>query len=126
MKRVKIAIWVLIVAFFAILIYQNRQLFMAQNPLTLDLGFLKYQIPEMRILMLCFLFMLAGLLLGVYFLVVYTLKTKKLIKAANNRVDSQSQKIDELENELKRYRVEPPAAAAEATDADAKTVVINS
>jgi hypothetical protein len=126
MKKVKIAIWVLIAAFFAILIYQNKDLFMAQNTLTLDLAFLKYQIPEMRILMLCFLFLLVGLLFGVYFLVVYTLKTKKLIKAANTRITSQDQKIADLENELVRYRGQPPPVSTETAEADDKTVVINS
>ena len=125
MKKVKIAIWVVIVAFVVLLIYQNRTLFLAKNSLTFDLGFLTYQTAEMRIVMICFLFLLAGLLLGVYFLIVQTLKAKKLVKAANKRIETQDEKIASLETELKRYRGKPPAGPAESADADAKTVVIN-
>jgi uncharacterized integral membrane protein len=125
MKKVKIAIWVVIVGFVALLIYQNKALFLTGNTLRLNLGFVEYQTADMRILLLCFLFLLAGLLLGVYFLVVQTLKAKKLVKAANKRVETQKDQIASLESELKRYRGQPPPAAAESSDADAKTVVIN-
>jgi hypothetical protein len=126
MKKVKIGIWVVIVAFVFLLIYQNRTLFLAKNSLIFNLGFTAYHTPEMRIVLICFLFLLAGLLLGVYFLVVQTLKAKKLVKAANKRVESQNEKIESLETALKRHRFEAPAGAAESAHTDAKTVVISS
>ena len=64
MKKVKTGIWVLIVAFVAILIYQNQQFFMAGQSLRLNLLFTEYQSPEWKIVMICTGFFIAGLLLG--------------------------------------------------------------
>ena len=77
MKKVKTGIWVLIVAFVAILIYQNRQFFMAGQSLRLDLAFFEYQSPEWKIVMICTGFFVAGLILGMYLLIIYHLRLKR-------------------------------------------------
>jgi hypothetical protein len=77
MKKVKTGIWVLIVAFVAIFIYQNRQFFMAGQSLRLDLAFTEYQSPEWKIVMICAGFFVAGLILGIYLLIIYHLRSKR-------------------------------------------------
>jgi uncharacterized integral membrane protein len=131
MKKVKLAIWVVIIAFVAILIYQNQKLFLSAQSLRLNLLFAEYQSPEIKMVFLSFIFFVAGLLLGAYFILVYHLKIKKKVKALNNQVKSQGGQITTLENELKQFRPEPAPApnpieetVSEPED-DAKTVVIS-
>ena len=131
MKKVKLAIWVVIIAFVAILIYQNREFFLSVKSLKLDLLFAQYQSPEIKIVFLSFMFFIAGLLLGAYFILVYHLKIKKKAKALNAQVKSQADQITTLENELKQFRPEPaptPAPIEETVsepEDDTKTVVIS-
>jgi uncharacterized integral membrane protein len=134
-KKVKLAIWVVIIAFVVILIYQNREWFFSAQSLMLDLLFAQYQSPEIKIVFLSFMFFVAGLLLGAYFILVYHLKIKKKVKALNAQVKSQGDQITTFENELKQFRPEPepepepePAPAEETVsepEDDAKTVVIS-
>ena len=81
MKKVKTAIWVIIIGFVAILIFQNQEFFMAGQSLAFNLLFADYKTPEIKIVFLCFAFFVAGLLLGTYFILIYHLKTKKRLKA---------------------------------------------
>lgn len=131
MKKVKLAIWVVIIAFVAILIYQNQDFFLSVQSLRLNLLFAQYQSPEIKVVFLSFVLFVAGLLLGAYFILVYHLKIKKKVKALNAQVNSQGDQITTLENELKQFRPAPTPAPdpAEETvsepDADVKTVVIS-
>jgi|GEM_PF-1302963 len=132
-KKVKLAIWVVIIAFVVILIYQNQELFLSAQSLKLNLLFAQYQSSEIKIVFLSFMFFAAGLLLGAYFILVYHLKIKKKVKALNAQVKSQGDQITALENELKQFRPEPAPAPAPAPteesvsepDDDAKTIVIS-
>ena len=135
MKKVKLAIWVVIVAFVAIFFYQNREWFLSAQSIKLDLLFAQYQSSEIKIVILAFMFFVAGLLLGAYFILVYHLKIKKKVKTLSAQVKSQGDQITTLENELKHFRPEPAPApdpepnpieetVSEPED-DAKTVVIS-
>jgi len=129
MKKVKMAIWILIVVFVAILIYQNRGFFTATTQsLGIDLLVANYQTPEIRIVFICFAFMLAGVLLGLYFLLLYALKHKKKIKDLQSESQERLNRISELENELKSLKGPekgPELQPAPKTDPDAKTVVMD-
>jgi len=129
MKKVKLAIWVVIIAFVMILIYQNQELFLSAQSLKLDLLIAQYQSSEIKIVFLSFMFFAAGLLLGAYFILAYHLKIKKKVKALNAQVKSQVDQIIILENELKQSRPAPAPAPAEESisepDADTKSVVIS-
>lgn len=131
MKKVKLAIWVVIIAFVAILIYQNQDFFLSVQSLRLNLLFAQYQSPEIKIVFLSFMVFAAGLLLGAYFILVYHLRMKRKTKELNAQVNAQNERITSLENELKQFRPtpEPAPAPIEETvsepDDDAKTVVIS-
>jgi hypothetical protein len=118
MKKVKTGIWVAIVAFVAIFIYQNQQFFLAGQSLRFNLLLTKYQSPEWKIVMICTGFFTAGLMLGIYFLIIYHLRLKRKRKAQQ----VQAEKPDE------RAAVREPAAKIEPTapqGSDAETVVIS-
>ena len=108
MKKVKLVVWMLIIAFVAILIYQNRDFFWASKQgLAVDLAFAKYQIPEVEHLIIFGAFFAAGFLLGIYFLISRGLKKKKLVKALKAQVKEQTEKADALEEELRALRGDP-------------------
>ena len=126
MKKVKTAVWVLIIIFVVVLIYQNQQFFLlTKQSLSLNLIWVQYQTPELEIVYFCGIFFLAGLLLGFYFLTAYGFKTRKKTKALNNQVSEQTDKITSLEDELNTIKGPQTAEALPSADPDAKTVVIN-
>ena len=126
MKKVKTAVWVLIIIFVVVLIYQNQQFFLlTKQSLSLNLIWVQYQTPELEIVYFCGIFFLAGLLLGFYFLTAYGFKTRKKTKALNNQVSEQTDKITSLEDELNTIKRPQVAEALPTADPDAKTVVIN-
>lgn len=123
MKKVKMGIWVAIVAFTAIFIYQNQQFFLAGQSLRLNLLFAEYQSPEWKIVMICTGFFIAGLILGIYLLVLYHLRMKKKRKTQQRQTDKPDERIAAPESAAKP---EPPAKPERAIPqgSDAKTVVI--
>ena len=120
MKKVKTGIWVLIVAFVAILIYQNQQFFMAGQSLKLDLAFFEYQSPEWKIVMICTGFFIAGLILGMYLLIIYHLRLKRKRKEQQQQTpaDKPAEKIGTAEPAAKPVPNLPPGP-------DTETVVIS-
>lgn len=127
MKKVKTAVWVLIITFVIVLIYQNQEFFLkTKQSLNLNLIWVQYQTPELEIVYFSGIFFLAGLLLGFYFLTAYGFKTRKKTKALNVQVTEQTEKITSLESELDTIKGPPTAEALPNTDPDAQTVVINS
>ena len=117
MRKFKTAIWVIIIAFIAILILQNQGFFMAGQSLTFNLLFADYKTPEIKIIFLCFAFFVAGLLLGTYFILIYHLKTKRKFKAL--KAGDVSSNVPTATGEG-----EPAPITSTDSDVDAKTVVI--
>ncbi len=108
MKKVKLVVWMLIIAFLAIVIYQNRGFFWdTKQSLAVDLAFAKYQFPEVEHLIIFGAFFVAGFLLGIYFLISRGLKKKKLVKSLKAQVKEQTEKADALEEELRALRGDP-------------------
>ncbi len=108
MKKVKLVVWMLIIAFVAVVIYQNKGFFWdTKQSLAVDLAFAKYQIPEVEHLIIFGAFFAAGFLLGIYFLIGRGLKKKKLVKALKTQVKEQTEKADALEEELRALRGDP-------------------
>ena len=108
MKKVKLVVWMLIVALVAVVIYQNKGFFWdTKQSLAVDLTFAKYQVPEVQLLIIFGAFFAAGLLLGIYFLMVRGLKKKKKVKTLKAQVKEQTEKATVLEEELRALRGDP-------------------
>ena len=45
MKKVKIAFWIVVFGFVGLVIFQNKEFFMNERSLMIDLGFFKYETP---------------------------------------------------------------------------------
>lgn len=127
MKKVKIAIWVIIVGFVAILIYQNREFFVGTRQiLSLNLLIDVYKTPELHIVYICFAFFGAGLLLGLYFLLLNHLRLKKSIKSLNATIKSQQDKLADLPSPQPIEPVKSVEASASDSAQEDKTVVLES
>jgi len=118
MRKVKMAIWLVIIALIAILIYQNQAFFLSNTSLGLDLIFVDYKTPEIKIVFVCFAFLAAGLLLGEYFDLIHQLKNKKKIKVLNAQIGSQA-------GQVPVGPVGETPQTGPTADTDAKTVVIS-
>ncbi len=117
MKKLKIALWAALLGFIFLIVYQNRTFFLAKQSLGINLLVAEYRTPETYNLALFFICFIAGLLLGSYFILLNRLKYNKKIKMLNANKDSHQAEITALQKELETLR-------GEASDIDAKTVVI--
>ena len=125
MKKVKTAIWAIIIAFVVILVVQNKDFFLSKHLFKLDFFVYKPNIPEFEIIWMFLAFFVAGLLLGTYFLVTDHFRLSKKVKGLNTQVGSQLQEITKLENQMKNAPGNAAATAGDSADPTAKTVVIN-
>ncbi len=117
MKKLKIALWAALLGFIFLIVYQNNTFFLGKQSLGINLLVADYRTPEIYILALFFICFIAGLLLGSYFVLLDWLKFNKKIKMLNANKDSHQAEITALQKELETLR-------GEASDIDAKTVVI--
>ena len=120
-KRVKIGIWVLIVVFAFMLIYQNQQFFLAGQSLRLNLLFAEYQSPEWKIVMICTGFFAAGLIFGIYILIAYQLRMKRKRKAQQ----VQPEKPAKADERIAAPEPAPKPAPAMPRGSNSETVIIS-
>lgn len=123
MKKVKIALFVVLLIAIGGVVYQNLPFFSAKHVLALNLKFWGYATPEIPngfFLLACFL---VGFLAAYIGGLMAKFKSNKMIKELNAVIDSQQEKISTLRGEmdiLKRRPVhaepapEAPAAPEEA------------
>ncbi|MBW2590389.1 MAG: hypothetical protein JRD71_06675 [Deltaproteobacteria bacterium] len=103
-KRVKIGIWVIIIGFLALMVYQNQNFFLAKQSLGLNLYFKSYSLPEVVNVFLFFICFLVGLLFAAYFLFFDRFKLKKINKTLNTTINTHLEKISSLEKELETLK----------------------
>ena len=103
-KRVKIGIWVIIIGFLALMVFQNQNFFLARQSLGLNLYFKNYSLPEIVNIFLFFICFLAGLLFATYFLIFDRIKLKKTNKTLNTTINTHLEKISSLEKELETLK----------------------
>jgi len=105
MKKIKLVVWMLIVVFVVVVIYQNKDFFWeTKKSLTINLPLIPPQyktLPEVELLIIFGIFFAVGLLLGIYLMFGRGLKKKKTIKALKTQVKEESEKAVGLEKELR-------------------------
>jgi hypothetical protein len=119
MKKLKITIWVVLLGFVVIMVFQNQDFFLGKQSLRINLLVTNYRTPEIYNLVLSFVCFIGGLLLGSYFILLDRLKFNKKIKMLKTKNDSHLAEITALQKELDSLRGGTP-------EPDSKTVVINS
>jgi exosortase/archaeosortase len=100
MKKIKIARWVIIIGFLALVMFQNKGFFMAKQGFGINLYFTSYEIPEVYNAILFFVFFAAGLLVAYIFSLFSKFKSNKTIKDLKSSMTSSMQQMSVLKQEL--------------------------
>ncbi len=100
MKRVKIAFWIIVIGFIALVVFQNKFFFMAKQSLAINLWIKKYNTPEIANAIFFLVCFFAGLLAAYFASLSGRFKSKKTIKNLKTSLDSQSEIISELKEEV--------------------------
>jgi len=100
MKKAKIVLWLIILGFFGLLLFQNQMLFFDRQGLGIDLYIIdKIDIPEQFLAVFFLCFFISGLLIA-YFSGLYSkFKFNQTIKGLNHKISSFMETISKLEAE---------------------------
>jgi cell shape-determining protein MreC len=118
MKKIKIVLAILILAFIITVIIQNQGFFLSKQTIGLHLGVVDpYTSPEVYVAVIFVACFLAGLLIAYMFGLFEQFRKNKALKQLNATVDSQQKEISSLKMELEAAKAaltmtpgeEPPA-----------------
>lgn len=115
MKKAKIAFWLIIFGFIALLTYQNWEFFMSKHGLRIDLMIVSYQTPEIQNTILFLIFFFAGLLIAYFFSLFARFKSKKAIKNLTASLEMNQQMIEELKKKIQTLEDRAPSDSAPET-----------
>ena len=121
MKNVKIAFWVILFAFIGLVLFQNRDFYMSQHSLGIDLMFFQYQTPEVPNAILFLAFFFAGLIIAYFFSLLERFNSRKTIKSLTESLRASEKMLDALKAEndgLKGVKEELPSAPEESPQED--------
>ncbi len=122
MKKVKIAIWLIILVFAGVFIYQNNDFFMAKQSLRLNLVIIEpVHTPELHNVILFLVFFLTGFLIAYFISLSDRFKSKKTIKSLNADTASQRDELEALKRELELVRGGSSGGGAEGDARSTKT-----
>jgi hypothetical protein len=112
MKKAKIAFWGILIAFIALLAYQNWDLFMSKHGLRVNLLFIDYRTPELQNAILFLIFFFAGLLISYFFSLLDRFKSSKIIKNLNASLDQNQKMLEALKIEIDALKTGSPSGPA--------------
>lgn len=118
MKKAKIAFWLILIAFLALLAYQNWDFFMSRHGLHINLFVVKYTTPKLQNAVLFLIFFFAGLLIAYFFTLFERFKSKKTIKSLNNSVELSQKMVEELQKEVSLLKGEAPKSTPPDIETD--------
>jgi len=119
MKKFKIVLWIIIVAFIALVFFQNKAFFTTKQSIFLNLYVTDpYQSPDIFIAVWFLAVLVAGLLIAYFFALVDKFRAVKLIKGSKAKTDAQEQLIAQLKQKLEIRDEYPPNEAID-------TMVVN-
>ncbi|MBR9987030.1 MAG: hypothetical protein KFF68_14090 [Desulfosarcina sp.] len=116
MKKVKIAFWLVVFGFVGLVIFQNKDFFMSESRLLIDLGFFYYETPLLANAVFFVAFFLLGILISYFLSLFKHFKDARTIKTFKAKETSLVEAVSSLEQQLSAQTgpAEPlPAAPAE-------------
>ncbi|MFH1981383.1 MAG: LapA family protein [Pseudomonadota bacterium] len=109
MKKFKIVIWLLIFGFIGLVIYQNKDFFLAKKVFHLDLIARSYVTPEIPVAAVFVGFFVVGLLVTYLFAVPGRMRANKTIRSLNETIRTQSNDLTMLKSEISALKtIAPP------------------
>ena len=119
MNKAKLIIWLLVLVFMGLVIYQNESHFLnAQESLRLNLGVVpEYHSPKLPMVFFYLVFFLYGLIVAYFFSLPERFRHRKAIKRLTIADTQREKAMAELKTELSRIKGEPlPPAQAGAPE----------
>jgi hypothetical protein len=109
MNKAKLIIWLLVLGFMGLVVYQNEGHFLnVQESLRLNLGvFPEYHSPQLPMVFFYLVFFLYGLLVAYCFGLPERFRNRKAIKRQTIAASQREKAMAELNTELSRIKGEP-------------------
>lgn len=119
MKKVKLAFWVIILALFGLLIYQNQTFFLTKHSLEIDLYFTAGRTIPVYNLVIVVAFFGFGLLIAYTSSLFERFRANKTIKELRGNVRSLQGTIDQMRQDVEALKAPAsPEAPSESNDDD--------
>jgi predicted membrane protein len=118
MKKVKIAFWIVVFGFIGLVIFQNKDFFMAESRLMIDLGFFYYETPFLANAIFFVAFFLVGILISYFFSLFQHFKDARTIKTLKAKETSLVETVSSLEKQLSDQTVTAEPSPAEPVEGD--------
>ncbi len=110
MKKVKVAFWLLVILFVALVVYQNQDYFLAKESLSVNLYVKQYHTPELATGLLILGCFLIGFLIAYAGSLSDRFKARKAVKNMNATVESHLEQISALRHEIEVIKSGSPPA----------------
>ena len=121
MKNAKIVFWVILFAFIGLILFQNREFYMSEHSLGIDLMFFNYHTPEVPNAILFLGFFFAGLLISYFFSLLERFNSRKTIKSLSDSLRASEKILEDLKAEndvLKGPKEDVPAPLEDSSKED--------
>jgi len=99
MKKIKFLLAIIVIGFLGLVFYQNKDFFMANQALYINLGFIKLGIPALPNIFYHFFFAFCSILIIGFLWFLSFLKSRKKIKILNATIASHVEGIASLKQE---------------------------
>jgi len=99
MKNAKIAFWVILFAFIGLILFQNRDFYMSQHSLGIDLMFFNYHTPEVPNAILFLGFFFVGLIISYFFSLLERFNSRKTINSLSDSLRASEKILEALKAE---------------------------
>lgn len=120
MKKAKMAFWGIIVAFVALVAYQNWDFFMSTHALRINLIAVDYQTPQLQNIILFLIFFFAGLLISYFSNLFERYRSNKTIKGLKTSLEQNQKMLEALKNEIDSIKGIRPDSAGTAAESEAE------
>lgn len=117
MKKVKVVLWLLVIAFVALVVYQNQDYFLAKKSLKIDLYVMQpYHTPAVATGIFILAFFVIGFLTAYVMTLPERFKARKAVRNMNATMETQMDQISALKGEVETLKQSEPAAAQESPE----------
>ena len=122
MKKATLIVWVIILGFIALVIFQNQTFFMTSHSLRLNLGVInEYHTPEMPIAVVFIFFFFSGIVIAYLFGLSTRFKARRTAKKLNAAIISHKDEAAKLKSELNTLKGQNTPATSSQQEAENKT-----
>ena len=116
MKKVKAILWLLIIAALGLVVYQNREFFLAKQGLSLNIFGTVYASPELPVALIFIGFFFLGWFIAYLFGLGEHFANNKTIKKLQQTIYSQQNAIDAVKKDIAALKPQPARSDAEGSN----------